>query len=53
MAAQDCLLNELLGEGTEGTDVETDLGATDEQPNEDLQRFLTEPGLIVRWSGGK
>ena len=45
MAAQDCLLNELLGEGTEGTDVETDLGATDEQPNEDLQRFLTEPGL--------
>ena len=42
MAAQDCLLNELLGEGT---DVETDLGATDEQPNEDLQRFLTEPGL--------
>ena len=50
MAAQDCLLNELLGEGT---DAETDLGATDEQPNEDLQRFLTEPGLIVRWSGGK
>lgn len=38
MAAQD----ELLGEGT---DVETDLGATDEQPNEDFKRFLTEPGL--------
>jgi hypothetical protein len=32
----------LLGEGT---DVETDLDLTDEQPMEDLQRFFGEPGL--------
>jgi hypothetical protein len=36
-ASQGCPLDELLGEGT---DVETDLGSTDEQPIENLQQVF-------------